>query len=43
MQNARRNTLERSLLLSRDVLREEFNIYVADNIDRLEETLSVIL
>ena len=39
---------ERSLVLPRDVLKEEFTIYVADidrlmNIDRLEETLSVIL
>ena len=34
--------LERSLVLPRDVLREEFNIYVADNIDRLEKTLSDI-
>ena len=39
---------ERSLVLPRDVLKEEFTIYVADidrlmNIDRLEETLLVIL
>lgn len=34
--------LERSLVLPRDVLREGFTIYLADNIDRLEETLSGI-
>ena len=35
--------LERPLVLPRDVLSEEFTIYVGDNIDRLEETLSGIL
>lgn len=32
--------LENSVVLPRDALKEEFTIYVADNIDRLEETLS---